>query len=59
MYNKLYCGVSGSIIYPQTILGESGVFKKSNNANNLVRVKHIDGSYRCGFLLQVLLALLL
>lgn len=49
IYNKLYCGVSGSTIDPRMILGESGVFKKSNNANNFVRVKHIDGSYRCGF----------
>ena len=36
IYNKLYCGVSGSTIDPRTILGESGVFKKSNNANNLL-----------------------
>ena len=37
------------IIDPKAILGESGIFKKNNNANNFVRVKHIDGSYRCGF----------
>lgn len=49
IYNKLYCGVSGSLIDPEYILDDNNNFKLKNDSNTLVRLKHIDGSYRCGY----------
>lgn len=40
MYNKFYCGVSGSIVMPQRII--------NNSAHDFVRIKHINGKYYCG-----------
>ena len=49
IYNKFYCGVSGSLIDPERILTNSGSFGEKNNANSFIRVKHINGGYMCGF----------
>ena len=49
IYNKLYCGVSGSLIDPKYILDNDNNFKLKNKSNMFVRIKHIDGSYRCGY----------
>lgn len=37
IYNKLYCGVSGSLISPN-----------NSNAADLVKIKHINGGFICG-----------
>lgn len=49
IYNKLYCGVSGSLIAPERIFYKSEIFKNKNSANDLVRIKHINEGYRCGY----------
>ena len=48
IYNKLYCGVSGSLISPSRILN-NGKFTSKNEANDLIRVKHINNGYVCGY----------
>lgn len=52
IYNKFYCGVSGSLIDPERILtkkNDSWEFKQSNSANKFVMVKDKDDKFHCGF----------
>ena len=48
IYNKLYCGVSGSLIDVDTILNNDE-YNMLNDACDLVKIKHINGGYRCGY----------
>ena len=48
IYNKFYCGVSGSLIDPERILSNDS-FSNNNSANSFIRVKHINGGYLCGY----------
>ena len=49
--NKFYCGVSGSVIYPERILtlkDNKYIFEK-NNANDFVMIKDLNNNFKCGF----------
>lgn len=50
--NKFYCGVSGSVIYPERILtlkDDKYIFNQQNKANDLVIIKDLNDGFKCGF----------